>query len=44
MKTQDEIKERIAWLNKAIDYEENQNDIMQAKLYSQLDTLLWVLR
>lgn len=43
MKNEQEIKERIQWLVTAIDEEENDNKIMQAKLWYAIDMLKWVL-
>ena len=44
MKTEQEIKEKLEWLNKAIYNRENQSELVQCKLYSAVDTLNWVLR
>lgn len=42
MKTEQEIRERLNWLIKALDDEENQNEIQQAKLWSQIDFIKWL--
>lgn len=42
MRTEKEIKEKLQWLLKAIDDEENQSDLMQVKLWAQIDFIKWL--
>lgn len=42
MKTENEIRERLNWLIKALDDEENKNEIQQAKLWAQIDFIKWM--
>lgn len=41
-RTNEEVQKRYEWLLKAVDEEENQDDITQAKLWSQIDFILWL--
>jgi hypothetical protein len=43
MRTEEEIKERLQWLLQALDDEENQHEITQAKLWSQIDFIKWLV-
>ena len=43
MRTQEEIKSRLQWLLKAVDDEENQNEITQAQLWQQIDFIKWLV-
>lgn len=42
MKTENEIRERLNWLLKALDDEENQNEIQQIKIWTQIDFIKWL--
>ena len=42
MKTENEIRERLNWLIKALDDEENQSEIQQAKLWAMIDFIKWL--
>ena len=42
MRTEEEMKEKLQWLIKAVDDEENQTELMQAKLYAQIDIFRWL--
>ena len=42
MKTENEIRERLNWLLKALDDEENQNEMQQAKLWAMIDFIKWL--
>lgn len=42
MRTEKEMQEMKEWLIKALDDEENQSEIQQAKLYAKLDLLHWL--
>lgn len=42
MKTEEEIKQRLKWLIKALDDPDNQTEIQQAKLYAQIDLIMWL--
>lgn len=44
MRTEDEIKSRLQWLIAALDEAENQSEIMQVKLYAQIDFIKWLLQ
>ena len=44
MKSEDEIKSRLQWLIAALDEFDNQSEIMQVKLYAQIDFIKWVLQ
>ena len=44
MRSEDEIKSRLQWLIVALDESENQSEIMQFKLYAQIDFIKWVLQ
>ena len=39
LQVQEYIEKQKAWIIKALDYEENQSEIIQCKLYAQFDTL-----
>ena len=41
-RTNEEIYKRYNWLLNAVEEEENQDDITQAKLWSQIDLILWL--
>ena len=43
MRTEQEIKDRLKWLLKAVDDEENQNEITQSQLWQQIDFIKWLL-
>lgn len=43
MKTEDEIRKRIEWVEDAIEDEDNLMEFAQIKLYAQLDTLKWII-
>ena len=43
MRTEQEIKDRLQWLLKAVDDEENQNEIVHAQLWQQVDFIRWLL-
>ena len=43
MRSEESIKNRISWLKKAINDEDNDTTFMQVKLYAQLEILEWVL-
>ena len=42
MRTEEELKEKLQWLIKAVDEEENKTELMQAKLYAQIDIFRWL--
>ena len=42
MKSEKEIKERLDWLIKALDDPDNQTEIQQIKLYTQIDFIKWL--
>lgn len=42
MKTENEIRERLNWLLKALDDKENQNEIQQVKIWAQIDFIKWL--
>ena len=42
MKTEEEIRQRLNWLIKALDDPDNQTEIQQAKLYTQIDFIKWL--
>ena len=42
MKTEQEIKERLQWLIKALDEPENQLDNIQTRLWAQIDFIRWL--
>lgn len=42
MKTEKEINDKYEWLLKALDDEENQDDLSQAKLWAQIDLIKWL--
>ena len=44
MRSEDEIKSRLQWLITALDEPENQSEIMQVKLYAQIDFIKWLLK
>ena len=44
MRSEDEIKSRLQWLISALDELENQSEIMQVKLYAQIDLIKWILQ
>lgn len=44
MRSEDEIRERLQWLIAVLDESENQSEIMQVKLYAQIDFIKWVLQ
>ena len=44
MRSEDEIKSRLQWLIAALDESENQSNIMQVKLYAQIDFIKWLLQ
>ena len=43
MKTQEEIQAKIQNYIKMLDREENQNEVMEMKIYTYIDALQWVL-
>ena len=43
MKTEKEIREKLEWLLKAVDDEDNQQELMQVKLWTQIDFCNWIL-
>lgn len=43
MKTEQELKDKLEWLLKAVDDEENQQEVVQIKLYAQIDLLRSIL-
>lgn len=43
MRTEEEIKNKLKWLLNAVDDVENQNEIIQAKLWSQIDFIRWLI-
>lgn len=43
MKTEQELKDKLEWLLKAVDDEENQQEVIQIKLYAQIDLLRSIL-
>ena len=43
MKTEQEIKDRIEWCYKALNDPDNDTEIQQIKLYTQINVLEWVL-
>ena len=42
MKSEQEIRTRLEWLLKAIDDPENQSEMMQSKLFAQIDFIKWL--
>lgn len=42
MKTENEIKERLNWLIKALDDEDNQTESQQIKIWAQIDFIKWL--
>jgi hypothetical protein len=44
MKTEEQIEQRLQWLIKALDDEENQQEATQIKLYAQIDLINWIKR
>ena len=43
MRTEEEIKSKLKWLLRAVDEEENQSEVMQVKLWQQIDFIKWLL-
>ena len=43
MKTEKEIREKLEWLLKAVDDEDNQSENQQIKLWTQIDFCNWIL-
>ena len=43
MKTEAEIQERLEWLYKALDDEDNSTEISQIKIWQWIDALNWVI-
>ena len=43
MKTREEIEKRMQWCLEALDDEDNKTDLQQAKIWTQYETLRWVL-
>lgn len=42
MKTESEIREKLQWLIKALDDEDNSSETAQIKLYAQIDFCRWL--
>ena len=42
MKTEEEIKDKLQWLIKALDDEDNQGEIQQTNLWAQIDFIRWL--
>ena len=42
MRTEQEIREKLEWLIKALDEEENQTTFQQCKIYAQIDLIRWL--
>lgn len=42
MKTEEEIKQRLKWLIKALDDPDNQIDNIQTRLWAQIDFIRWL--
>ena len=42
MKTEEEIKDKLQWLIKALDDEDNQGELQQTKLWAQIDFIRWL--
>lgn len=43
MKSEQEIKDRLKWLLKAVDDEENKAEISQIKLWEQIELIKWLV-
>lgn len=43
MKSIEELNKKLEWLLKAVDDEENQSEIQQVKLWTQIDLINWIL-
>ena len=43
MKTKEEIEKRLKWCLDALDDEDNNTELQQAKIWAQYETLRWVL-
>lgn len=43
MKSIEELNKKLEWLLKAVDDEENQSEIQQIKLWTQIDLINWIL-
>ena len=41
-KTEEQIEAKLDWLNKAIDYPENQDNITQCRLYAYKNFIEWL--
>lgn len=42
MRSEEEIKEKLQWLLQAVDDEENQSEIAQVQLWTQIDFIKWL--
>jgi len=44
MKNKEEILKRIEWIKRALNDDDCDNDVMQTRLYAQLEILNWVIQ